>query len=117
MQEILTLATPMLPALQTFPMMGLLLKITVLLGLGWFVHLGLRAAHPRWRALLWRAVANGVIVVGVACLMPAGVEVKVIRPEPSNAEVPQERIVSDRAEASKAFALRETLQTVALQDE
>lgn len=46
-------------------MLGLFIRWTVLLGLGWMLHAALRGCNPRWRILLWRAVGCGVL------LMPA----------------------------------------------
>ncbi len=45
------------------PMADILVKVTVLLAIGWMGHFTLRRANPRWRALLWRGVAVGLVVV------------------------------------------------------
>lgn len=50
-------------------MLELLVRWTVLLGLGWMLHAALRRANPRWRIFLWRAVGCGVL------LMPALISV------------------------------------------
>ena len=58
--------TGFIHALIDLPLIAsVLLKITVVLGLGWIAHFSLAHVNPRWRVLLWRC-----IVVGV-CLVPA----------------------------------------------
>jgi len=44
---------------------SILLKITLVLGVGWMLHLVLVRCNPRWRVLLWRAVVAGVVLVPV----------------------------------------------------
>ena len=41
------------------------LKMTVFLLLAWVLHLVLGRANPRWRVLLWRGVAVGLIAIPV----------------------------------------------------
>ncbi len=45
-----------------------MMKLTVLLALGWTAHLALRRANPRWRVLLWRGVAVGLVAVPLLAL-------------------------------------------------
>lgn len=45
--------------------MVLLLKITAVLSAAWLAHLALARANPRWRVLLWRATAMGLIALPV----------------------------------------------------
>jgi len=50
----------------------LLLKITMILTAAWLVHLALLAANPRWRVLLWRVTAVGLICLPtLSWLLPA----------------------------------------------
>ena len=50
----------------------LVLKITAILMAAWLVHLALMGANPRWRVLLWRVTAVGLIALPpVAWLLPA----------------------------------------------
>jgi len=44
---------------------SVLLKVTVILSVGWLGHFLLMRHNPRWRVLLWRAVMVGVILVPV----------------------------------------------------
>jgi len=44
---------------------AILLKITMVLSLGWIIHFSLAHSNPRWRVLLWRVVIVGVILVAV----------------------------------------------------
>src|SRR4051812_31709322 len=43
------------------PALNVLLKITLILALGWLLHFALLRANPRWRVLLWRGVLLGVL--------------------------------------------------------
>ena len=40
-----------------------LLKITMVLGLGWMVHFFLTHRNPHWRVLLWRCIITGIFLV------------------------------------------------------
>ena len=44
---------------------SILLKITLVLGAGWMLHLILVRFNPRWRVLLWRGVVAGVVLVPI----------------------------------------------------
>ena len=58
----------------------LLLKITAILFAAWLAHLVLKRTNPRWRVLLWRVTAVGLIVLpAVAWLLPA-LEIHVQQP-------------------------------------
>jgi len=51
---------------------SLLAKITCVLAAGWFLGVWLRRGNPRWRALIWRGTAVGVVVLPLlAALLPA----------------------------------------------
>jgi hypothetical protein len=60
----------------------LLTKATLLLVVAWVVHFSLARANPRWRTLLWRGVAVGLLlmVVWVPCL--PGLAIRIPAPEP-----------------------------------
>jgi len=45
------------------PMLNIVIKITLLLVLGWLIHFGLRRRNPRWRVVLWRGVILGVVAL------------------------------------------------------
>jgi beta-lactamase regulating signal transducer with metallopeptidase domain/Leucine-rich repeat (LRR) protein len=47
------------------PLLSILLKITIILGLGWTLHFLLARRNPRWRVLLWRGVVAGVVLVPI----------------------------------------------------
>jgi beta-lactamase regulating signal transducer with metallopeptidase domain/peroxiredoxin len=47
---------------------SILLRVTVVLGVGWILHFCLGRANPRWRVLVWRGVVVGVFLVPM--LMP-----------------------------------------------
>ena len=42
---------------------GLLTRLTLLLGLAWLMHAALARANPRWRVLLWRGSAAAMLVL------------------------------------------------------
>ena len=43
----------------------LLWKATLLLAAAWLIHFALMKADPRWRVLLWRATAVGLVLLAV----------------------------------------------------
>lgn len=52
--------------------LDVLLKASVVLSLGWGLHLALALSNPRWRVLLWRAVAVGLLLAPLlGSFMPA----------------------------------------------
>ena len=42
---------------------SILLKITIILGLGWLINYVLANHNPRWRVLLWRCVIISIFLV------------------------------------------------------
>lgn len=71
---------------------SILLKITLVLGVGWMLHLVLVRCNPRWRVLLWRAVVAGVVLVPV--LVPLKYLQVPVTPPPEPTEqivIPQPR--------------------------
>ena len=53
------------------PLVSLLSKITLLLMIAWCTHWLLLRANPRWRVLLWRSIAIGLLLVPLLhVLMP-----------------------------------------------
>jgi len=62
------------------PAVDLLVRLTVLLAIGWLAHAALWRANPRWRMLLWRAMTVGLIAVPVAMAIAPGVPVRIERP-------------------------------------
>jgi len=50
----------------------LLLKLTAILSAAWLAHLAIARTNPRWRVVLWRVTAVGLIAMpAVACLLPS----------------------------------------------
>lgn len=56
-------------------------KTTLLLTLAWFLHVALARFNPRWRVLLWRGTACGVMLVAVWSFGLPVVEVGIPMPE------------------------------------
>src|SRR5687767_9455300 len=50
------------------PAADVLLKMSLILALGWILQYALLRANPRWRVLLWRGVALGVLAVPLIAL-------------------------------------------------
>ncbi len=46
-------------------LISILLKVTVVLGVGWILHIFLARRNPRWRVLLWRGVVIGIVLVPI----------------------------------------------------
>ena len=42
---------------------SVILKITIVLSVGWIMHLSLVGRNPRWRVLLWRVTIVGILLV------------------------------------------------------
>ncbi|MHB1037353.1 MAG: carboxypeptidase regulatory-like domain-containing protein [Pirellulales bacterium] len=64
------------------------LKITAFLSAAWLAHLALAWANPRWRVLLWRATAVGLIALpAIAWVLPA-LEIQVQQPPVEEAVLP-----------------------------
>src|SRR5438067_325898 len=64
------------------PVLNILVKLTLILALGWMLHFALLRANPRWRVLLWRAVALGVIAVPLIALALPIIRISLPRPAP-----------------------------------
>ncbi len=60
----------------------LLTKGTLLLAIAWVVHFSLARANPRWRTLLWRGVAVGLVLLAVWVPCLPGLAIRVRAPEP-----------------------------------
>ena len=63
--------------------MLLLAKASVLLVLAWLLHFSLSRANPRWRVLLWRSLAVGLVALPVAEILTPELPVEIARPEPA----------------------------------
>lgn len=82
------------------PVVGLFLKVTLILALGWALHFLLARANPRWRVLLWRAVAVGVLLVPlIASMMPA---FELAMPQPAPPAEQPAPVVNDQIPAEPA---------------
>lgn len=72
--------------------LDILLKISLILCLGWASHFAFARSNPRWRLLLWRAVAVGMLLVPLLGLvmptlkltMPHSIQADVVVPNPRN---------------------------------
>src|SRR5688572_19082709 len=87
------------------PAADVVLKMTAILALGWIMHFALLRRNPRWRVVLWRGIATGVVAAPLIALVlpivkitlpqkPAGA-VQTIAPLPPIEPAPQ--IFSDVA--------------------
>ena len=54
------------PLIDVSPVGMILVKATLLLALGWALHLLLLRANPRWRVFLWRGILVGLLALPVA---------------------------------------------------
>jgi beta-lactamase regulating signal transducer with metallopeptidase domain/uncharacterized GH25 family protein len=60
----------------------MLLKISAILAAAWLAHLAIARTNPRWRVVLWRVTAVGLLVLpAIAWLLP-GLEIRVLKPTP-----------------------------------
>jgi beta-lactamase regulating signal transducer with metallopeptidase domain/peroxiredoxin/Leucine-rich repeat (LRR) protein len=78
------------------PALSVLLKITLVLTLGWILHLSLLHCNPRWRVLLWRGVAVAVIMVPILVPMTY-LQISVsppAEPAPESIVIPPTRVTS-----------------------
>jgi len=66
---------------------SVVLKVTVVLGVGWILHIFLARRNPRWRVLLWRGVVIGVVIVPI--LVPWKYLQVSVTPPPELVEIPQ----------------------------
>lgn len=74
-----------------------LLRITLVLGLAWMGHFVVRRGNPRWRILLWRLAAVGIVLVGLISLVPLRLTLPLLD---STADVPELAINEPIATAS-----------------
>lgn len=58
-------------------MLLLLIKITGLLAITWVLHVALIRNNPRWRVLLWRTAAMGVIALTLLTFLPSSWQIPV----------------------------------------
>ena len=80
-----------------------LLKITIVLCVGWIVHFLFARSNPRWRVLLWRCVIVGIF------LIPALIPLKYLQirvPKPSS-EPPEISLRTSPLESELPFVLSE----------
>lgn len=68
----------------------LVVRMTILLALGWLVHLALWRANPRWRMLLWRTVTVGLLALPAVVLLLPAIEIEVQMPETRRGAAPVE---------------------------
>ena len=61
----------------------LLLKITAILSAAWLAHAALVRANPRWRVLLWRVTAVGLIALPSAVWSLPALNIRVQQPPPA----------------------------------
>ena len=102
------------------PVYAVLMKITLVVALGWVLHFMLLRSNPRWRVLVWRLVLVGMVVIPVLepfryievstapYVEPVVVE-KPLTIRPSSFVVPYERFnaASDYVEAQPARVWQE----------
>lgn len=87
----MNLLTELLVALETSGWLAtamLLVKLTALLLLAWGLHGILAGANPRWRVVLWRVAAIGILAVGCLNLCPPLIQWRVL-PANTNPALPQ----------------------------
>ena len=59
------------------PLVALLVKMTILLGVAWLLHFALTRRNPRWRVFLWRGAMLGVALLPLAMWVAPKFAVKV----------------------------------------
>lgn len=62
------------------PAADVLIRVTILLAAAWIAHAALRRANPRWRMLLWRGTAVGLVALPLAMLALPAIDVAVPKP-------------------------------------
>ncbi len=62
---------------------ALLGKATLLLALAWLLQASLARANPRWRVLLWRGAAVGLVLLPAGALGLPALEVRIEAPKPA----------------------------------
>ncbi len=60
------------------PVVDAMLKMTVLLAAAWILHFAIRRGNPRWRVLLWRGAAVGLVMLPLLSVLLPEVSVPVI---------------------------------------
>ena len=58
----------------------LLLKVTAILIIAWLVYFVLKQVNPRWRILLWRVTAAGLMLLLVATWMFPALKLRILQP-------------------------------------
>lgn len=79
------------------PLLSILLKITLVLSVGWILHFSLLRCNPRWRVLLWRGITVAVIMVPILVPMTY-LQISVsppAEPAPESVVIPSTRVTSD----------------------
>ncbi len=87
----------------------ILVKVTVLLALAWLAHLILKRANPRWRMLLWRGTAIGLIAMPILMLSMPAVKVEFAEPNStvkSIAQTPEPSVDSNNPEVPRLGGTR-----------
>ncbi len=96
---------------------ALLLKATLLLAVVWLVHAALAGVNPRWRMLLWRGTAVGLLLLAVGGALTPGLVIRVETPEtrlpeaadqPLAAENPIRFVEDDSSQPPRTLATVET---------
>jgi len=65
------------------PVVGLIVRWTVLLSLAWLVHRGLSGRNPRLQVLLWRVTVVGIVLIATLSWGPPLVEWRLANPDRS----------------------------------
>ena len=68
---------------------ALLLKITAILAAAWLAHLALARANPRWRVLLWRVTAAGLIALPAAAWSLPALRIRSVQISPTCSSDPR----------------------------
>ncbi len=87
-------------------LVSILLKVTVVLGVGWILHIFLARRNPRWRVLLWSGVVIGIVLVPI--LVPLKYLQIRITPPPEPVVIAQVYPVSE-------YGITQTSDTVAVE--
>src|SRR6185369_15316041 len=59
-------------------------KLTAILAVAWLIHCVLSHGNPRWRVLIWRSAASGVLILIVLACCPPFFSLPLLPPEPLN---------------------------------
>jgi beta-lactamase regulating signal transducer with metallopeptidase domain/sugar lactone lactonase YvrE len=60
----------------------LMTKATLILAAAWLIYFTLAQTNPRWRALLWRAVVVGLVILAVWSIGLPGLNIRIAAPVP-----------------------------------